>query len=287
MLAPAAACLRLGVVDLEQGVDGDGAAVDQDQWVEVGRTDAGLLLADPGEARRARRRVPARSTAGSPAERAEEPLGRQVVDHLAGVDLGRWAPGGSPRRGWPRRGCRPTPSMTVRPNCGSSRVRRSARGCRRPWSRPAPRRRRRRAGRHRAGRRRRARERGLVGEAEPHESSLGLVGDRPTAQLGDDGDTRPWGRPATAAMTSSVLGPGDEGRHGDPVSGHDTARFGFGKGAAHGRGSSRPRGSDRRSPSERRTTVMADRPRFALPARRATTTTCCDVRIDRVDGATP
>ena len=127
-----------------------------------------------------------RSTARLAAERAEQRLGREVVDQLVGVELGRAARAGTRRRPSASASTPPTPSITHGPNCGSRHEPGDElAGARAPSARRAarPRRRRARAAASSSGRRgarpRRRRQ------PEAHETPFGLVRDRVAAQLDD------------------------------------------------------------------------------------------------------
>ena len=106
-------------VHLHEGVDGDRPAVDDDQRVEVGRAQVGVGLGRrdrPSEHVDQRRPV----DGGLAPERAEQRLGREVVDHVLGVDRVDRARGGCATSATASARMPPTPSITVMPNCGSS-----------------------------------------------------------------------------------------------------------------------------------------------------------------------
>ena len=104
--------------DLDERVDRDRPAVDDDQRVEV---DAARRRVAPRRAR-ASPRITAtsasRSTAGSPRNGPSSAWVCEVVDQLLGVDRGRAARAGTRRRRSPRRGCRRCRASRVGPNCG-------------------------------------------------------------------------------------------------------------------------------------------------------------------------
>ena len=174
---------------LDQGVDGDRPAVDDDQRVEVDRhARRGGPRRGGRQARAARRPSRPRSTAGSPRNGAEQRLGREVVDQLVGVDARRAARAGTRRRRAPRRARRRRRASRVGPNCGSRCSPAMSSRC--PGTIGATstldlavvgR------GRGRAGRSAASATGVGVAQAEAHEAPLGLVGDRVAAQLGHDG----------------------------------------------------------------------------------------------------
>ena len=183
-------------------------AARDDERIQVDARDVGPLL---GEARRGRASTSASasaSTAGSPRKaRVSRCAARSRPGRRRGLLAREAAPPRTRRRRAPRSGC--PRGRAARRDRSSDRARgpRSARAARAPSRRRAARRRRPRAARVARSSAPALAHRGGVGEPEPHEVALGLVGDRVAAELERDREAeRRRGRaprpPALAASRS-------------------------------------------------------------------------------------
>ena len=226
----------VGVVELDERVDGDGLAVDDDERVDVDRGDVGAVLARGATGRAASPRSAARSTAGSPRNGPSSFwVARSSISSSASSSRER----DEPERDVAER-------FGEHAADAEHHARAELRIAHEPGDQLAG------AAHHRrdeqldravvgAGRGEQlgaaASDRGGVAQAEAHEAALGLVRDRVAAQLHHDRDSRSRRRPPTAA-SASARGALVEHRHA--VARQQLLRRGFGEGRHGGRGYRRP-----------------------------------------------
>ncbi len=217
-------------LDLDERVDRDRPALDDDQGIEVDRPDVGALLGETREAAE-RRDDGVAIDGGLAAERTEEGLGGEIVDQLTGIEPVEWyqaerdvaerlgqhtAHAEHDTRTELRVAYEPRDQLarTVHHRC-DEQTDRAVLGA---------------GGGEQFGRR--GADGGGVGETEAHESAFRLVCDRVAAELDHDGIAdRRRGIDRRAGVLDRALV-----EHRDAVAGEEMFRRGFREGRHGGRG---------------------------------------------------